>query len=284
MWVHAHGVLARLWAMSAAGYIAVLASSLAPPIGYTAIKVAHLSSRTPKTTEWLLHTGRFIVIVVYPLLVVVAYLYGERYLVPVSHAAGVIWHTALSWVFLPEGRDYGRRNVLGAAVYSGGVALIIYTNAESKHEDDSGDWDRLATWTVVWQLIGTVALHRAAAQRKGVCRWWFVVCGMLKSTEILISAAAWNLVENDYESGWALTALFAVPLLAAGLATVILTDKLVGLYEMCQIMPAQTAVFVLVGVGGDVFFYNRWSHWTPEEGAVFATGLSCVVAGIYLFR
>jgi len=48
-------------------------------------------------------------------------------------------------------------------------------------------------------------------------------------------------------------------------------------------MPAQTAVFVLVGVAGDVFFYGRWSHWTPEEGAVFATGLSCVVVGIYLF-
>jgi hypothetical protein len=264
--------------MAAGGYLAVLAASAASPVGYTLIKVAHVRKKRGRSSAYLLNLGRFIVVAVFPMLVGLAYLYGKRNLVPISHASAVVWHTALSWVFLPEGKRYGLRSLLGVLFFTAGVSLVIAISPTG--EEDEGDWGRLAAWVVAWQAVGLASL--AVTSRSVV--FWFALFAMLKSTEIMASAAAWNLVRNDYKEGWGLCGMFAPSLLFSGFAGVILTDNLINMLDMCRVMPVNTALYCVTGVVGDMVFYARWTHLGATEMIGLWGGVIIVVCGIVLFR
>lgn len=127
--------------MGVAGYLVVLAASGASPVGYTLMKIAHVRDERGRPSAYLLYLGRLTVVALFPVLVGFAYLYGERHLVPISHASGVVWHTALARLFLPKDKRYGSRTVMGMLVFTAGVSLVIYS--VSTLEDNDGDWNRL---------------------------------------------------------------------------------------------------------------------------------------------
>ena len=264
--------------MAAAGYLSVLSASACAPVGFTLIKIAHVRELNGRPSLYMLYIGRLLVVLVFPVLVGLAYLYGKRNLVPISHASGVVWHTALSWLFLPEGKRYGAQAILGMLVFTSGVLVIVFS-VPTDVEDD-GDWNRLVAWLVTSQVLGCVF---TGLSRRAIV-WWFALFGMLKTTEIMVSAGAWNLVSNNYETGWNLVFVFAPSLLASGISGVVITDNLISVMDMCRVMPVLAAIYCVTGVLGDMVFYARWAHLSALQLSGMWGGVALVVGGIVLLR